>query len=92
LNADIKQYKKELKKWYKDVKNSKSCEYCGSDKRKQFHHLNPEEKTESIAQMVHKGYPKEEIENEMSKCIILCNSCHCRVHNKNRKIKQQLHH
>lgn len=50
-------------------------------KKKQFHHVNPDDKVKSVAQMVHGGYPKEEILEEMSKCIILCNSCHCKVHN-----------
>jgi hypothetical protein len=80
LTDEIKKYRTELKTWYKELKTGKSCELCGSNKKKQFHHKEPEEKMESVAQMVHKGYSKEIILAEIDKCIIVCARCHCKIH------------
>lgn len=87
LKDDVKKYRTELKTWYKEMKAAKCCELCGSIKYKQYHHVNPDEKTESVAQMVHKAYPKEVILKEMDKCIVVCRSCHCRLHNQMKKKK-----
>lgn len=87
LKDELKKYRSELKSWYKEIKASKCCELCGKNSRKQFHHIDPGNKIESVAQMVHKAYPKEVILKEMDKCIIVCASCHCRLHNQMKKKK-----
>ena len=45
-----------------------------------FHHLGEDEKKDSIAKLVGGGYKWEKIEEEMKKCILLCASCHRKIH------------
>ena len=54
----------------------KSCEYCGSDYHLNIHHVNPEEKTgHSIW-----SWKLKRLEEELAKCIILCEKCHLKLH------------
>lgn len=61
---------------------------CGSSKKKEWHHIDPNTKEESVSHMVHQCRPKEEVIAEIDKCILLCNKCHKRVHKemKNQKV------
>jgi hypothetical protein len=45
-----------------------------------FHHLGEEEKKDTICALVGGGYKWEKIEEEMNKCILLCSSCHRKLH------------
>lgn len=60
------------------------CQKCGYNKCEgalQFHHLNPKEKTFTIAQQnlsVH--FPIENFYKEIDKCILLCANCHAEMH------------
>lgn len=39
-----------------------------------FHHLDPSQKDISIGELLHKSW--KHVENELSKCIMLCSNCH----------------
>jgi hypothetical protein len=56
-----------------------SCGYINIDLPRFFHfdHLDPEEKSESIARMVKdKEYTLKDVKREVKKCRLLCNFCH----------------
>jgi len=70
--------KKEFIEWKKTLKCSR-CE--NSDYRVlEFHHINPSEKEYSIANMIDSGFGKEKLDNEISKCDVLCANCHRITH------------
>lgn len=89
MHGDKKAYRKELKEWYSEIKRNSRCAICGEDSYLQFHHRNPRRKKETVSRMVHEARPKNEIIKEMKKCVILCRSCHCRVHNQSKKRKKK---
>ena len=50
------------------------CVQCGSDKNLELDHINPEDKvTHNVW-----SFSKDKMEEELSKCQVLCNSCHKR--------------
>ena len=58
------------------------CVECGYSQNPlilQFHHLNPEQKKDKMARIIQNGN-KQEIEDEVKKCIILCPNCHAIIH------------
>ena len=58
------------------------CEYCGYDKcinALEFHHLNPETKSEIISRLYNK--PWKIIQEELDKCILVCSNCHRVIEN-----------
>jgi DNA-directed RNA polymerase subunit RPC12/RpoP len=83
-----------MRKVYSDkketVSNLKSqikCGKCG-EKREyvlDFHHLNPNEKDETVARMTSNCYRIEKVLNEISKCVVLCSNCHREFHHFNTK-------
>ena len=53
------------------------CQHCGYHKSLnalEFHHINPSEKTATIAELCSKNW--EIIKKELDKCILLCSNCH----------------
>lgn len=60
------------------------CERCGYNKCEgalQFHHLNPNEKDFSIANInFGKYFDKEKLLKEVDKCVLLCANCHAEEH------------
>ena len=68
----------ELKEWFRELKRDFSCELCGEDdfRTLDFHHTNPEGKEFSVSTMVHDGYSRKRIEEEIRKCLVLCANCH----------------
>lgn len=73
-----RKYKRE---WRQNIRDEylkdKSCSVCGSTHKLNIHHVNPEEK------ITHYVWTrtKEFREMELSKCIILCELCHQKLHN-----------
>lgn len=66
---------KEWREWKKTLKCSK-CEendYCCLE----FHHLDPSKKEGLITNL---RFKKEELEEELKKCIVLCSNCHRKEH------------
>lgn len=70
--------KEEFIEWKKTLK----CSKCGNDDHRvlEFHHRNPTEKEYTIANIIDRGYGVEKMENEISKCDVLCANCHRIVH------------
>jgi biotin synthase-like enzyme len=66
-------------------KVSRGCERCGYNTCGQalhFHHQNPEEKLNSIAELISQNRAMETIFAETTKCTILCANCHAELHGK----------
>ena len=55
------------------------CVKCGESRMYviQFHHINPTDKSFSIA---HETYGRETTEAEIKKCVCLCSNCHDEFH------------
>lgn len=61
------------------------CVECGSTEALEFDHIDPSTKSFNISAGYHK--PKEVLENELSKCQILCNKCHIQKSKKDLKFR-----
>jgi hypothetical protein len=59
------------------------CVKCNSTDELEFDHIDPSKKSFNISSGYHK--PKEEMENELLKCQLLCNKCHLEKTKKNRE-------
>ena len=73
------------REWFEDYKRTLKCEICGlaGDEYPQilsFHHTNPETKEGNIAQMVNWGKSRESVLCEISKCQVICENCHRKIH------------
>lgn len=55
------------------------CEYNKCDNAMEFHHVSPEHKDFSIAEVRNKQI-NDEIKAELDKCILVCANCHREVH------------
>jgi len=58
-----------------------TCQACGRVEHPSaldFHHLNHEEKENTVSKMA--GYRWEKIQKEIDKCILLCACCHRKIH------------
>ncbi len=74
--------KRELKRWFKELKNSLKCASCGENTSVclDFHHDNEKNKDHNISSMIKRGFSKEKILEEIEKCTILCANCHRKFH------------
>lgn len=73
-----------IRKELKDIYGS-CCSICGYSKclaALQFHHLNPKNKKFGINEALKSNIKvsKEEILEEIKKCILLCANCHFEIH------------
>ena len=62
---------------------SGGCTICGYNEDPHnihFHHTNPSTKTKGIKNAVRYGWSKERIDEEVAKCIVVCASCHQKIH------------
>lgn len=79
-------YKKSTLKWRKwliDLKSSLSCEKCGYNKSPaalDFHHIDPKTKKFGINNTQTSKKTREEIEEEIKKCVVWCSNCHREHH------------
>ena len=77
-------YKKRYYKYKKLLnrfKLSKGCSICGYTKcgeALEFHHLNPDEKEFSVANIYNVN--KQKLKKEIAKCIVVCANCHREIH------------
>ena len=71
-----------IREWFDTYKSNLSCEKCGENHiaTLDFHHIDSNEKEYIISDMVRYGFSIENIEKEISKCIILCANCHRILH------------
>ena len=72
-----------IKSEYRNSLGAK-CQICGYDKCQNalhFHHIDPKTKKFPISDAVsRKGYSKQEVEDEIKKCILVCANCHVEIH------------
>lgn len=68
------QWKEFIDKWFKD----KSCSLCGKSEDLVFHHIDPATKDTDVTRLKRKS--DEIIQKEIEKCVVLCRSCHMKVH------------
>lgn len=82
-NGFMKNKYQEKKIEIQDLKQNLKCTKCGYDKcgaALEFHHINPDEKDETIARMISNHYQLDTIYTEIKKCIVLCSNCHHEFH------------
>lgn len=71
------------KQWLEKYKQTLKCSSCDEDDVicLSFHHLDPDNKVASVCQLVNdKNCTIEQLQAEMSKCIVLCFNCHMKYH------------
>ena len=47
-----------------------------------YHHIKPEDKLFALSNYNKKVHTKELVEDEISKCVVLCHNCHMKYHQK----------
>lgn len=86
---DIKRKRVHEVREYSLKKLGGKCYNCGNTDKNilHFHHLNPETKIDTLTRLYNCTGKKSftRVNNELRKCIILCNSCHSKLHAKLRK-------
>lgn len=78
---EIKQRRKEKVQYVQNYKLSKGCKFCGYNENPRFlgfHH--PDDNKEFKVSYATYRMSLEKIKKEMDKCILLCNSCHIKLH------------
>ena len=76
--------------WFREYKETLSCEQCGYSKDKNKHfsikaldfHHNNDDKLFNVSDGPYLGYSKDKILNEINKCMVLCSNCHAEKHTK----------
>jgi len=58
------------------------CSNCGSMENLSFHHIDPTKKSGCVSSI--RGYQK--VWNEISKCCVLCTTCHDSYHNDGKQV------
>ena len=78
----VAERRKELAAWLLSSKTGKRCLLCEETHPAclEFHHRNSSTKFTEVSTMVQHGYSKENIENEISKCDLICSNCHRKLH------------
>jgi len=70
------------KKLLTELKESNPCSCCGNyfpSACMEHHHLDPDKKEKQISAMI-SGNSWKKIEEEISKCILVCSNCHRKIH------------
>ena len=65
------------------INGCSNCGYSKDIKKLVFHHVNPEDKEFNLC-IQNMAYNDNRIVDELNKCILLCMSCHSRLHNNER--------
>ena len=78
--------KRQLRKWLEDYKRNIKCTICGENHPAtlDFHHKS--DKKFIISFMIANGYSIQKIEEEITKCEVLCSNCHRKLHYSNKKL------
>ena len=88
---DREYHKKYSKNYYYIRKNELiqklggKCSKCGSTEHLEFDHINPENKSFNISQMLNRS--KQATDDELQKCQLLCHHCHQEKSRKDISIK-----
>lgn len=75
-------YRKRNREYFSQYKLDRGCEFC-SEKEPvclDFHHLDPNEKEDTIARLCNNGSSIDTILVEVNKCIVVCSNCHRKLH------------
>lgn len=74
--------KKEYREWFDAFKKTLQCNRCPeSDFRcLDFHHSDPSKKDITVSAAVSRGWSKDRILEEISKCEVICSNCHRKHH------------
>ena len=79
----MKNQYKQKKIEIQDLKLGLKCQKCGYDKcgaSLEFHHIDPNEKDETISRMISNNYTLDLVKEEIKKCIVLFANCHHEFH------------
>lgn len=81
-----KRRREQIRKWWKELKATMSCERCGEATPDclHFHHRDPKEKDLELSTAVY-AWSKQRILAEVAKCDVLCANCHLKLHWEQRK-------
>ena len=76
----IKNYKKDNKKWFHEMKETLSCCVCGESESSclDFHHIDANDKEFDISSKT--DVSRNTILEEINKCACLCANCHRKHH------------
>lgn len=79
---------KRIRAWFEDYKKTLKCSRCPEDdfRTLDFHHLDRDKKCFHISDAAARGWGKETILEEVSKCEILCANCHRKLTYDERKV------
>ena len=85
VKKNVRNRKRSLREWYLDLKRESSCIVCGMSGEHnpwamEFHHRDPEDKTDLVSALVSSGYSKKRIQQEIEKCDVVCANCHRAKH------------
>lgn len=88
-SAFMKKKYQEKRTEIQDLKSQYCCAKCGESRGYvlDFHHINPDEKENTIARMISNNYTLSKVHDEVKKCVVLCANCHREFHylqNKNK--------
>lgn len=85
----MKQKYQEKKNIVQELKSQCRCAKCGDNRGYvlEYHHVNPEEKENTIARLTSNNYTLDKVYDEIQKCIVLCANCHREFHYLNSKDK-----
>ena len=69
-------------KWLRELRASLVCNRCGENHPGclVFHHRDPKQKEISVAVAVRRGWGRQRILREITKCEVLCVNCHMKHH------------
>ena len=79
-----KQHATDLRSWREQYKSKLQCLHCGEDHPAclQFHHRDRTEKSFNVGSAIGqwKYITLKRLEEEISKCDVLCGNCHAKLH------------
>ena len=75
-------WRQEKKQWWGEYKQKFNCSLCGESRPWciDFHHTDPTVKDSNVSYMVTSNRSKEQIIEEIQKCIPVCRNCHADIH------------
>lgn len=78
-----RQHKKDLRRWYSDLKWSTGCFFCDEYLPcvLDYHHIDRSTKADDVSKLVTDNRSRERILSEIKKCVLLCSNCHRKVEN-----------
>jgi len=80
--ASVRRRRGATREWLKTLKAELRCSQCGESHVAclDFHHRDRAEKEVSVALVIHQGWSRKRILEEIAKCDVLCSNCHQKEH------------